>query len=130
MASNSLKLTRLGKDASKKDYQERINLLNAKIESGKLTPDMRKRATDYRWMAEQKLASFKNGSVKPTKKTSLKSAKNFNVNQMSLPGFLKTLNFVRIEELIANRIADDMKSTKKVSKKIIKKTTKKSSKAA
>jgi hypothetical protein len=116
MAAKSLNLERLGKNASKKDYQDRINLLNAKIESGKLSAVMRKRATDYRWMAEQKLESLKNVSVKKTKK--IKGVKNFNTNQLNLPGFLKTLDLVRIEELIANKIVEKVQNkTKKSAKK-------------
>ena len=87
----TLKCVKLGKTATIKQYQERINFLNKQINSGRLSPETRKKATDYRWLAEQKIKKL------------MAIELIINKNQLILPNFLKSLDVVRIQEIMANK---------------------------
>lgn len=92
--SELLGLKTLGRKPTGRDYLERSKELEAKIKSGKLSASLERRAKSYYWQCLR--MARKMGALPP---------KSFNPNQPMLPGMISQLDFVRIEELIAEKVA-------------------------
>lgn len=97
--------------ATKPELKKRIKRINSILQNKKINSYLRKKLTDHRWACEQKL------------KTSLsKKRKPINKNQMHLPGFLRQMDIVRFEELIANKVREEIASLVKPARKTSKKS--------
>lgn len=101
--SQLLGLKTLGRNPSGRDYIERSKELETKIKSGKLSAALEKRAKSYYWQC-----------LRMARKLHALPPKSFNPNQPMLPGMISQLDFVRIEELIAEKVASSLASEIKV----------------
>jgi hypothetical protein len=86
--------------ATNPEIKNRINKINRILEKNKVRPDLRKKLTDHRWACEQKL------NRKVVNRKNKKS--KVDINQMALPGFLRQMDVVKFEELIANKIREEI----------------------
>jgi hypothetical protein len=100
--------------ATKADLNARILKINALMEKDQVNTYLRKKLTDHRWACEQKL----NGQAARKKR----KHKKIDTNQMALPGFLRQMDVVRFEELIANNVRKEIASLVKPARKTSKKS--------
>ena len=100
--------------ATKAQLKSRIDRINKLIEKDRVNPYLRKKLTDQRWACEQKLKnSGKKGKRKQVK---------VDINQMTLPGFLRQMDVVKFEELIANKVREEIANLVKPARKTSKKS--------
>ena len=124
--SKKLGLKAISKDMSKAQrraaYGDRIKALNRHLAAGKLSPKLAQRCQEYVRMAEFKIRQIDNKPVRSKSKLTKYESKaiqrvaksipaqvrkaqaKFDKAQGILPGFLRTLNNARVEELVAEKI--------------------------
>lgn len=95
---------------SVQQYAREARTVKKKIKSGKLSGKSLVSAKNTYWYLERRAK----GIVYKRKKVSKKQA--FNKDQGILPGFLKQMDMIRIEELVANRVFQQMKDEKLLKK--------------
>lgn len=103
------------KNGSIQDYKKRIDHLR-KILGSRNPPRglMEQRAHEYIRMAEYKIRKLQG---KPKQRRS-----KIDTNQMALPGFLRQMDVVKFEELIANKVREEIASLVKPARKTSKKS--------
>lgn len=95
---------------TKKQMIDEADQIAANIETGKVRGKAALKKARYRMYNLRYRASLKKDAKKLRKK---KIAKD----QGFLPGFLQTLDMIRVEEMIAQKVFEAMKADKKASKK-------------
>lgn len=99
--SKALKIKALNRPLTIKDNQDRITHLQKLIASGKLRGILLQRAHEYIRKCEYNIRQLK-------KKEPDTKAINQRLAQMSLPSFVKQMDFVKFEELLAEKLAAQM----------------------
>lgn len=105
-----LGLTPMSRKPTFNEYAERRAVLVRKIESGKLKGILLQRAKEYVASLDFRVRK-KRGEKAPTKaerkaeKSRAKAKAALDAGQMLLPNFVKSLDVPRIEELVAERVA-------------------------
>jgi len=99
-----LGLKPMPKNATVADYEKRKEILRKKIASGKYRGHLLHRCHSYIWSADYRIRQL-------TGVGKIRGAKKINLNQPMLPNFIKQLDMVRIEEMVAERLYNEMKST-------------------
>lgn len=100
--SKQLGLKPMSGKATVKDYQERIKTLQRKIGSGNLRGILLQRAHEYIRSAQFRIRKMQGIQARSMDRTPA-------AQQLSLPGMLSQLSIVRIEELIAEKLAHQVR---------------------
>lgn len=122
--AEKLKLKPLPTKPTLAAYRARRAELVKVVESGKVTGKLLQRAQEYIRMTDYRirklqagkgkstsiapvLAKLPTAAAEPIKNPKVRAGKKSHPDQMQLPGFLQGLDLVRIEELIATKIAEE-----------------------